>query len=105
MARPAELRRARQREGQADSARQVRGDGRRLRDNIQLAAAEYLVPAAGDRLGGGRDEAEQHVTHAVPRRSRLAGPDQVEGAGTVVQHRRIGQPQRRGHARVALVTG
>ena len=53
------------RERHADRARQVRGDGGGLRDDGELAAAEHLVPAAGDRLVGGGGHAEQHVADRV----------------------------------------
>ena len=98
-----QLGRAGQREGQADRARQVRRDGGGLRDDVQGRVAEHLVPAARDRFGGRGHQAEQHMPDAVGRRAGLTGPDQVESPGAVMQQRRVGQPQGRGHARVALV--
>ena len=60
-----------EREGQADRARQVRGDGRGLREDVQRRVAEDLVPAAGDRVGRGGAQPEQHV--ADRRRSPRPG--------------------------------
>ena len=54
-----------QREGQPDGARQVRGHGGGGRDDVQVGAAEDLVPAAGDRFAGRRDDAAQHVPGGV----------------------------------------
>ncbi len=66
---------------------------------------EYLVPPAGDRLGRSGDQPEQHVGHAIARRTGLRGAHEVEGAGPVVQQRGIGKAQRGCDSRVALVTG
>ena len=46
--------RARRRQGDAEGARQVGGDGRGLGDDREVVVAEDLVPAAGDRLEGCR---------------------------------------------------
>ena len=59
------------RERDADRARQVGRDRGGLRDDREVGAAEHLVPAAGDRLVGRGDEAEQHV--AQPARRRRPG--------------------------------
>ncbi len=91
-------------ERDAERARQVRGDRRRLRDDGQLGPAEHLVPPARDRLVGGRRHAEQDVPDRVYA-GHLAGPGAVEPAGPVVQQRRVGRPQRRGQRGVALVAG
>ena len=92
-------------EGQAESAGQVRGDRRGLRDDVQQGMAEHLVAAARDGLVRRGDQAEQDVRDPVPGRRGLLAPGQVEGARAVVQQGRVGDPQRRGDAGVALVPG
>ncbi len=64
------------RERDADCARQVRGDRRRLRDHGQLVMTEDLVPPAGDRLVGRGGHPEQDVRHAVA--TDLSGAGEVE---------------------------
>ena len=96
---------AAQREGEPDRARQMGGDGRGLRDDVQVGVADHLVPPAGDRLGRRRDQPEQHVAHTVPGRAGAGGAHQVERPGPVVQQRRVIPPQRRRDRRVALVAG
>ena len=89
-ARHAELSAARDRERDADGPRQVRRDRRGLRDDVQVVAAEHLVPAAGDRFLGGRHHAEQHVAERVAA-AALGGAGEEEAAGPVVQQRGIGR--------------
>ena len=69
----------------------------------ELLAAEDLVPPAGDRLEGGRDDPEHDVAQAVDLGLRCAG--EVEGARAVVQERRIVDPKRERDGRVRLVAG
>ncbi len=73
--------RFRQSQGEAepDRARQVRGDRRRLRDDVQPRVAEHLVPAARDRVGRGAGEAAQRLA------DRVDAPVQVR-AGGVERH-------------------
>ena len=52
-------------ERDADRARQVRGDRRGLRNDVEVVAAEHLVPAAGDRFVGRGDHPEQHVAQRI----------------------------------------
>ena len=92
-------------EGQAEGAGQVRGDRRGLRDDVQLLVAEHLVAAAGDGLVHRGHQPEQDIADPVTRWAGLLAPGQVEGAGAVVQQGRVGDPQRRGDAGVALVPG
>ncbi len=89
-------------EREADGPRQVRGDRRGLRHHGERDVAEHLVPAAGDRLVGRGDHAQQHVAQRVLPR-QLGGALQVEPARAVVQQRRVGGPQRRGDGGVRLV--
>ena len=65
--RDAELARPVERERQADRARQVRRDRRGLRDDAS-AAAEHLVPAAGDRVfvDGGAAPSSTSMTGVEP---------------------------------------
>jgi len=65
--------------------------------------AEHLVAAARDGLVRRGHQAEQDVQDPVPGRRGLLAPGQVEGARAVVQQGRVGDPQRRGDAGVALV--
>ena len=102
---PAEPGRPVQGEGQADGAGEVRGDRRGQRDDVQLPVAEHLVAAARDGLVRRGDQPEQDIPDAVPGRAGLLAPGQVEGARAVVQQGRVGDPQRRGDTRVALVPG
>ena len=91
-----------QRERQPDRPRQVRGDGRGLRDDVQVGVAEDLVPAAGDRLGRRRGQAEQHVAARRPWAAAACGrADQVEGARTG-SAAGPGRPGRRAAASAAL---
>src|ERR1039457_6622866 len=83
----------------------MRCDGGRLRDDVQRGGAEHLVHPAGDRLLGGRHQAEQYIADPIGERPGLAGPRQVEGTGAVVQQGRGGQPQRGGDALLAFVPG
>jgi hypothetical protein len=68
------------RERQANGARQVRGDRRRLGNDVQLRMAEHLMPPARHRLGCGCHEAEQHVADAIPGRPGLRRADKIERA-------------------------
>jgi hypothetical protein len=97
----AERSRTLDRERDPDGAGDVGGDRRRHRDDGQRVVAEHLVAAARDRvlLGGG--DAAEDVGHPVP--SRLRGPREVEGAGAIVEERRIGRPQCERDAGVRLV--
>ena len=97
-----ELGRPARRERDAERPGQVGGDGGGLRQHRELLAAEHLVATAGDRLGGGRDQTEQDVADRVDAR-HLARALDVEGAGAVVEQRRVVRTQRRGDRGVALV--
>ena len=99
--RDAELPRPLDRERDADGARQVRGDRRRLRDDGERVVAEHLVPAPRDRLLPRGRDAPHDVRHPVP--ARLRRPREVEGARAVVEERRVGRPQRERDRRVRLV--
>jgi len=113
--RPGGLRAAGDAEGQADGPGQVRGDRGSGRDDLQVGTAEDLVPAAGDRLGGGGHHPAQHVPRGLDQRilaglvvavgAGLLGPGTVEPAGPVVQQRRVVRAQGGGHRRVSLVAG
>jgi hypothetical protein len=72
---------------------------------MQPRVAEHLVAAAGDGLVRRAHQPEQDIPDPVPGRGGLLAPGQVEGAGAVVQQGRVGDPQRRGDTRVALVPG
>ena len=76
-----------ERERDPERPRQVGGDRRRLRDDRQVAVTDDLVPPAGDRLVDTAQHAEQHIRHRVP--SDLRGASGIEGAGAIVQERRI----------------
>ncbi len=82
---------------------QMRRDGRGLRDHRERVVAEHLVSPAGDRLIRGGDQAEEDVPQRVGVRDLLC-PRAVEPARSVVEERRVGGPQRRGHRGVGLVT-
>ncbi len=97
----AEAPRALDREGDADRARQVRGDRRRLRDHREVVMPEHLVPPARDRLVGGRCHPEQDVPGAVV--TCLARAGEVEGARPVVEERRVARAERQCDERVRLV--
>ena len=99
----AEASTASEREGQAEGSRQVGGDRRGLRDDVEGRVAEDLVPAARDRVVGARHQAEQHVGHGVD--PHLGRPGAVERARPIVQQGRVGRPQRQGHGGVGLVAG
>ena len=86
------------RERDADRTRQVRGDGRGLRDDRQIVTAEHLVTAAGDRFARCRDHAGEDVAD-----TGKTGAAEVEAAAAVVQQRRVGRPQCHRHGGVALV--
>ncbi len=87
-----------------DGPRQVRRDGRRLRNDVQVVPAEDLVPPTGDRLVGGRHQAEQHIPQWLATVDQ-GGAGQEEGAGSIMQQRRVGRPQCRRDGGVALVPG
>jgi hypothetical protein len=90
------------RERDAHGPRQVRRDGRGLRNDVQVPATEHLVPSAGDGFLGRTDQTEQDVADGVAA-DHLRGPRQEEAAGTVVQQRRIGVPECGSDGCVALV--
>ena len=95
-----ELGRPVDREGDADGARQMRGDGRRLRDDRQIVAAEHLVPPTRDRLAGCGDDAGEDVAD-----SRKTGAAEIETAAAVVQQRRVGRSRCHRQDGIALVPG
>src|SRR6478735_6818335 len=76
-----------------DCARKVRGDRRRLGDDVQVVAAEYFMPPTGDRVLGGRDNPEEYVTQRVAS-ADLPGPLEEESARAVVQQCWIGGSKR-----------
>ena len=53
------------RERNAEGAWEVGGDGRGLRNDVQVVAAENLVPPACDRFLGGRHQPQQDVAQRV----------------------------------------
>ncbi len=65
---------------------------------------EHLVTPTGDRLLGEREHAREHVPHRIVT-GHLLGAGAVETAGSVVEQRRVGRPERRRDRRVALVSG
>ncbi len=81
----------------------MRCDRRRLGDDVQVVAAEHLVPSARDRLVCRRDHAEQHIAQWLPPVDEDA-TGQEEGTGPVMQKRRVGGPQCGRDGGVALVT-
>ena len=86
----------------AQRLRQVRGDGRSLRQYPQRLAAPHLVaPAAGRVLRAGR-EAQRRVRDRIHAR-QLAEALGHEAAAAVVQERRIGVAGRARDHRVAFV--
>ena len=99
----AELLRALDRERDAERAGEMRGDRRGLWDHSQLRVPEDLVPAAGDRFVVRGGDAAEDVGHAVA--PVLRGPREVEGAGAIVEERRVGGAERERDAGVALVPG
>ena len=86
---PAQRLRESQGEAEPDRARQVRGDRRGLRDDVQLGVAEHLVPAARDRVGGRAGQAPERLADRVdaPVQVRAGG---VERPRAVVQQRGVG---------------
>ncbi len=91
-------------EAEPDRPRQVRGDRRRLRDDVQLRVSEDLVPAAGHRVRGRAGEAPERLAH------RLDAPVDVRAGGVertraVVQQRGIGGPRQQADGGVRLVPG
>ena len=95
---------ARDRERHPDRARQVRGDGRGLRDHGQLGVAPHLVPPARGHVRGAGEHAEQNCPHRlVQAAAGEQGAGEEEAAGTVVQQGRVGGAQRRRDERVRLV--
>ena len=99
----AQLARALDRERDPDRTRQVRRDRRRLWEDGEVAMAEHLVPAAGDRLLGGGGHAEEDVPDAVA--ARLLGAREVEAARAVVEERGVAGTQRERDEGVRLVAG
>ncbi|SBV34885.1 protein of unknown function [uncultured Sphingopyxis sp.] len=91
------------RESRTDRLRQMRGDRRGLRRDRERLRPDHLVPSARDRIFGRGGEAQQHV----PRRraaGKLARPVELEGVRTIVEERHVGDAQRRGDRRIALVS-
>src|SRR6478609_1137724 len=86
-----------------DRARKVRGDRRRLGDDVQVVAAEHFMPSTGDRILGGGDDAEEYVTQRVAS-ADLPGPLEEESARAVVQQCRIGGSKRGRDGGVAFMT-
>jgi hypothetical protein len=82
----------------------MRRDGRGLGDDVQVFAAEHLVPPAGDRFLGGRHQPEQHVAQRVST-ADLGGAGQEEATGAIMQQRGIGGPESRRHRSIALMPG
>ena len=100
----AQLPGARDGERDADGPRKVRCDGRGLRNDVQVVAAEHLVPPTGDRFLGGRHQPKQHVAQRVST-ADLGGAGQEEPTGAIVQQRGIGRAKRGRHRGVALMPG
>ncbi len=86
----------------ADGLWQVAGDGRGLRRDHQRAAAKDLVPAAGDRVLGGRGEGEKHVA-GDGLAGDLFGPRDLEGGVAVVEEGDVGGAQGGGDRGKAFV--
>ena len=51
---------------------------------MQVVSAEDLVPPTGDRLVGGRNQAEQHIPQWLATVDQ-GGAGQEEGAGSIMQ--------------------
>ena len=94
---PSDARRPAEGERQAERPRQVGGDRRGLRDDVEPGVPEHLVAAAGDRVArrGDQPRGARRRSRSSPATWPRAGG--VEAAGAVVQQRRVGRPQR--HAR------
>ena len=90
------------RERHAEGTREVGCDGRGLGDDRQLVMAEHLVSATGDRLVAESEHAGEHVGHGAVA-GALTRTGAVEAARSVVQERRVGEPQRGGDRSIALV--
>ena len=103
VSRPSSLREP-QGEAEPDGARQVRGDRRRLRDDVQLRVPEHLVPAAGHRVRGRAGQAPERLADRVdaPVEVRAGG---VERTRAVVQQRGVGGPRQQAEGGVRLVPG
>ena len=71
VSRPEQLRQP-EREAEPDRARQVRGDRRGLRDDVQPRVPEHLVPAARHRVRRRAGEAPQRLADRVDARRRGA---------------------------------
>ena len=86
----------------AERLGQVRGDGRSLRQHPQWLGAPHLVAAAGGRIVLAGGEAQRRIDDRI-HSGQLAETLGHEGAGAVVQKRRIGMPRQPRHHRVALM--
>ena len=91
------------RERHPDRPREMRRDRRGHREHRQLVPAEHLVPPAGDRLGGCRDDPQQDVAQPVD--APLRGAREVEGARAVVEESRVVDAERECDGGVRLVPG
>ncbi len=102
-ARDAQFSCARDGERDPDGPRKVRCDGRGLRNDVQVVAAEHLVSPACDRLIGGCHQPEYNVAQRVSAFG-LSGAGQKETARTIVQQGGIGHTKRRRHRGVAFMS-
>jgi hypothetical protein len=67
----------------------VRGDRRRLGDDVEVGSAEHFVAAAGDGFLCGGDDPEQDVTQRITA-TDLACAFEEETARSIVQQRGVG---------------
>ena len=88
----------------AQRFRQVRGDGRSLRQHPQRLAAPHFVAATTGRIIGAGSEGKRSIAQRVDAR-HLARTLGHEGAGTIVQEGRIGVPAGPRQQRVAFMAG
>ena len=101
---PAQHLRESQGEAEPDRARQVRGDRRRLRDDVQLRVPEDLVPAARHRVRGRAGQAPERLAHRVDGAVEVCAGG-VERTRAVVQQRGVGGPRQQSDRGVGLVPG
>ncbi|KMU65557.1 hypothetical protein STRNTR1_2063 [Stenotrophomonas maltophilia] len=88
----------------AQCFRQMRGDGRGLRQHPQRFAAPHLVAPPAGRVIGAGSKGQRGIAQRVDPR-HLARTLGHEGAGAIVQECRVGMPAGPRQQRVALVAG
>ncbi len=88
----------------AQRFRQVRGDGRSLRQHPQRLAAPHFVAATTGRIIGAGSEGKRSIAQRVDAR-HLARTLGHEGAGAIVQECGVGMPAGPRQQRVAFMAG